>query len=50
MLLQDPTYDINIDLTRQNYVDGKYPNWDEIEDINIVNYILAELYGHEEDY
>ena len=50
MLLQDPTYDIDVDLTRLKYVDGKYPRWNEIEDDNAFNYIQAELFGYEDTY
>ena len=50
MLLQDPTYDIDIDLTRQEYIEGKYPNMNEIVDYEVINYIQAELFGYEDTY
>jgi hypothetical protein len=50
MLSQDPSYDIDIDLTRQEYIEGKYPNMNEIVDYEVINYIQAELFGYEDNY
>lgn len=50
MLLQDPSYEIDLDLTRQHYVDAKYPNLNMIEDDDVMNYIQAELFGYEDEY
>lgn len=48
MLNKDPSYEEDF-LSRQEYVDSKYPNWNEIEDEHAINFILAELYGYENE-
>lgn len=47
MLEKDPNYD-NDFLSKQEYINTKYPNLYEIEDNNVLNYILVELYENDE--
>jgi len=51
MLKKDPSYkeDIDFFLSRQEYINSKYPNLHEIEDEYILNFIQAELYGYEDE-
>jgi len=46
MLEKDPSYEHDF-LSRQEYINAKYPNYNEIEDEKILDYILAELYEYE---
>lgn len=46
MLEKDPSYEYDF-LSRQEYINAKYPNYNEIEDEKILEYILAELYEYE---
>jgi len=48
MLEKDPSYEQDL-LSKQEYINAKYPNYNEIEDENILNYILAELYEYEDE-
>jgi len=48
MLEKDPSYEEGF-LSRQEYIDGKYPNLNEIVDDDVIAYIQAELYGYEDE-
>ena len=48
IIKQNPNYEETF-LSRQEYIDGKYPNLNEIVDKKVLYYIQGELSGYEDD-